>query len=133
MLKFIGYVMLFVLLIVFVVIFVMIFECGLSVLISVGIFMGEFYLILGLLWFILIGCLIFLIGCCMFWLIKGISELVLLVFIILSFEVVFFGILEKLEEFGVFNKIVSFVFFIGYLFNLVGLMVYCLFVVIFIV
>ncbi|HHL2517393.1 TPA: dicarboxylate/amino acid:cation symporter [Yersinia enterocolitica] len=132
MLKLTGYVMLFAPLTVFAAISAMISERGLSVLISAGIFMGEFYLTLGLLWLILIGCSILLIGRCTLRLIKGISEPALLAFTTSSSEASFPGTLEKLEEFGVSNKIASFVLPIGYSFNLVGSMAYCSFAVIFI-
>ncbi|HDL7412841.1 TPA: cation:dicarboxylase symporter family transporter, partial [Yersinia enterocolitica] len=132
MMKLTGYVMLFAPLTVFAAISAMISERGLSVLVSAGIFMGEFYLTLALLWVILIGCSALLIGRCIFRLVRSISEPALLAFTTSSSEAAFPGTLEKLEEFGVSNKIASFVLPIGYSFNLVGSMAYCSFAVIFI-
>ncbi|MDR0805914.1 MAG: dicarboxylate/amino acid:cation symporter [Enterobacteriaceae bacterium] len=132
MLKLTGYVMLFAPLTVFAAISAMIAERGLAVLVSAGIFMGEFYLTLGLLWVILIGCCVLLIGRCTLRLIRGIGEPALLAFTTSSSEAAFPGTLQSLEEFGVSNKIASFVLPIGYSFNLVGSMAYCSFAVIFI-
>ncbi|EMU6158115.1 dicarboxylate/amino acid:cation symporter, partial [Yersinia enterocolitica] len=117
MMKLTGYVMLFAPLTVFAAISAMISERGLSVLVSAGIFMGEFYLTLALLWVILIGCSALLIGRCIFRLVRSISEPALLAFTTSSSEAAFPGTLEKLEEFGVSNKIASFVLPIGYSFN----------------
>lgn len=132
MLKLTGYVMLFAPLTVFAAISAMISERGLGVLVSAGIFMGEFYFTLAGLWVILIGCSVLLIGRCTLRLIKGISEPALLAFTTSSSEAAFPGTLEALEKFGVSNKIASFVLPIGYSFNLVGSMAYCSFAVIFI-
>ncbi|EBR0130609.1 dicarboxylate/amino acid:cation symporter, partial [Salmonella enterica subsp. enterica serovar Ajiobo] len=132
MLKLTGYVMLFAPLTVFAAISGMIAERGLGVLVSAGIFMGEFYFTLAMLWVILIGLAAVVVGRCIFRLTKGITEPALLAFTTSSSEAAFPGTLEKLEEFGVSNKIASFVLPIGYSFNLVGSMAYCSFAVIFI-
>ncbi|MDN0005907.1 dicarboxylate/amino acid:cation symporter [Providencia stuartii] len=132
MLKLTGYVMLFAPLTVFAAISGMIAERGLGVLVSAGIFMGEFYFTLAMLWVILIGLAAVLVGRCVFRLTKGITEPALLAFTTSSSEAAFPGTLEKLEQFGVSNKIASFVLPIGYSFNLVGSMAYCSFAVIFI-
>lgn len=132
MLKLTGYVMLFAPLTVFAAMSGMIAERGLSVLVSAGIFMGEFYLTLASLWIILIGLSVLIVGRCILRLTKSISEPALLAFTTSSSEAAFPITLEKLEEFGVSNKIASFVLPIGYSFNLVGSMAYCSFAVIFI-
>ncbi|HAT1683425.1 TPA: dicarboxylate/amino acid:cation symporter [Klebsiella oxytoca] len=132
MLKMTGYVMLFAPLTVFAAISGMIAERGLSVLVSAGIFMGEFYSTLILLWIILIGAAVILTGPCIFRLAKKITEPAILAFTTSSSEAAFPGTLEKLEEFGVSPKIASFVLPIGYSFNLVGSMAYCSFATIFI-
>ena len=132
MLKLTGYVMLFAPLTVFAAISGMIAERGLGVLVSAGIFMGEFYFTLAMLWVILIGLAAVVVGRCIFRMTKGITEPALLAFTTSSSEAAFPGTLEKLEEFGVSNKIASFVLPIGYSFNLVGSMAYCSFSVIFI-
>lgn len=132
MLKITGYVMLFAPFTVFAAISAMIAERGLGVLVSAGIFMGEFYMTLGLLWVILIGASFATIGPCVIRLTRGISEPALLAFTTSSSEAAFPGTLKALEKFGVSPKIASFVLPIGYSFNLVGSMAYCSFATIFI-
>ncbi|WP_314421793.1 dicarboxylate/amino acid:cation symporter [Pseudescherichia vulneris] len=132
MLKITGYVMLFAPFTVFAAISAMIAERGLGVLVSAGIFMGEFYMTLGLLWVILIGISLATIGPCVLRLTKGISEPALLAFTTSSSEAAFPGTLKALEKFGVSPKIASFVLPIGYSFNLVGSMAYCSFATLFI-
>ncbi|MGJ7062511.1 dicarboxylate/amino acid:cation symporter [Morganella morganii] len=132
MLKLTGYVMLFAPLTVFAAISGMIAERGLVVLLEAGIFMGEFYLTLATLWLVLIGLAVLIVGCCILRLTKGIAEPALLAFTTSSSEAAFPGTLKQLEQFGVSNKIASFVLPIGYSFNLVGSMAYCSFAVIFI-
>ncbi len=132
MLKITGYVMLFAPFTVFAAISAMIAERGLGVLVSAGIFMGEFYMTLGLLWVILVGATFATIGPCAFRLTRGISEPALLAFTTSSSEAAFPGTLKALEKFGVSPKIASFVLPIGYSFNLVGSMAYCSFATIFI-
>ncbi|WP_317419832.1 MULTISPECIES: dicarboxylate/amino acid:cation symporter [unclassified Morganella (in: enterobacteria)] len=132
MLKLTGYVMLFAPLTVFAAISGMIAERGLVVLLEAGIFMGEFYLTLATLWLVLIGLAVLITGRCILHLTKGITEPALLAFTTSSSEAAFPGTLKQLEQFGVSNKIASFVLPIGYSFNLVGSMAYCSFAVIFI-
>lgn len=132
MLKITGYVMLFAPFTVFAAISAMIAERGLGVLVSAGIFMGEFYMTLGLLWVILIGISLATIGPCVLRLTKGIAEPALLAFTTSSSEAAFPGTLRALEKFGVSPKIASFVLPIGYSFNLVGSMAYCSFATLFI-
>ena len=132
MLKITGYVMLFAPFTVFAAISAMIAERGLGVLVSAGIFMGEFYMTLGLLWVILIGASFATIGPCVLRLTRGISKPALLAFTTSSSEAAFPGTLKALEKFGVSPKIASFVLPIGYSFNLVGSMAYCSFATLFI-
>lgn len=132
MLKITGYVMLFAPFTVFAAISAMIAERGLGVLVSAGIFMGEFYMTLALLWVILIGASFVTIGPCILRLTKRIAEPALLAFTTSSSEAAFPGTLKALETFGVSPKIASFVLPIGYSFNLVGSMAYCSFATIFI-
>lgn len=132
MLQLTNYVMLFAPITVFAAISTMIAKHGLSVLISASIFMGEFYFTLALLWVILIGVSLLIIGPCVIRLVKNIMEPVLLAFTTSSSEAAFPGTLKKLEQFGISNKIASFVLPIGYSFNLVGSMAYCSFAIIFI-
>ncbi|MEG1601082.1 cation:dicarboxylase symporter family transporter, partial [Citrobacter sp.] len=107
-------------------------ERGLGVMVSAGIFMGEFYLTLGMLWAILIGLSTMIVGPCISRLTKSILEPALLAFTTSSSEAAFPGTLDKLEKFGVSSKIASFVLPIGYSFNLVGSMAYCSFATVFI-
>ena len=132
MLKLTGYVMLFAPLTVFAAISGLIAERGLGVMVSAGIFMGEFYLTLGMLWAILIGLSTVIVGPCISRLTKAILEQALLAFTTSSSEAAFPGTLDKLEKFGVSSKIASFVLPIGYSFNLVGSMAYCSFATVFI-
>lgn len=132
MLKLTGYVMLFAPLTVFAAISGLIAERGLGVMVSAGIFMGEFYLTLGMLWAILIGLSTMIVGPCIGRLTKAILEPALLAFTTSSSEAAFPGTLDKLEKFGVSSKIASFVLPIGYSFNLVGSMAYCSFATVFI-
>ena len=132
MLKLTGYVMLFAPLTVFAAISGLIAERGLGVMVSAGIFMGEFYLTLGMLWAMLIGLSAGIVGPCIGRLTKAILEPALLAFTTSSSEAAFPGTLDKLEKFGVSSKIASFVLPIGYSFNLVGSMAYCSFATVFI-
>ncbi|ECF6074266.1 dicarboxylate/amino acid:cation symporter [Salmonella enterica subsp. houtenae] len=132
MLKLTGYVMLFAPLTVFAAISGLIAERGLGVMVSAGIFMGEFYLTLGMLWAILIGLSTVIVGPCIGRLTKAILEPALLAFTTSSSEAAFPGTLDRLEKFGVSSKIASFVLPIGYSFNLVGSMAYCSFATVFI-
>ncbi|WP_396016215.1 dicarboxylate/amino acid:cation symporter [Escherichia coli] len=132
MLKLTGYVMLFAPLTVFAAISALIAERGLAVMVSAGIFMGEFYFTMLLLWVLLIGLAIVYVGPCIRRLTRALSEPALLAFTTSSSEAAFPGTLEKLEQFGVSPKIASFVLPIGYSFNLVGSMAYCSFATVFI-
>ncbi|EAM5884356.1 dicarboxylate/amino acid:cation symporter [Salmonella enterica] len=132
MLKLTGYVMLFAPLTVFAAISGLIAERGLGVMVSAGIFMGEFYLTLGMLWVILIGLTVMIVGPCISRLTRMIFEPALLAFSTASSEAAFPGTLNQLEKFGVSPKIASFVLPIGYSFNLVGSMAYCSFATVFI-
>lgn len=87
--------------------------------VSAGIFMGEFYFTMLLLWVLLIGLAIVYVGSCIRRLTRALSEPALLAFTTSSSEAAFPGTLEKLEQFGVSPKIASFVLPIGYSFNLV--------------
>ncbi|MGP1955184.1 MAG: dicarboxylate/amino acid:cation symporter, partial [Arsenophonus sp. NC-QC1-MAG3] len=99
---------------------------------STSIFMGEFYFTLALLWMILIGLSVLIVGPCILRLVKNIMDPALLAFTTSSSEAAFPATLKKLEQFGISNKIASFVLPIGYSFNLAGSMAYCSFAVIFI-
>ena len=105
---------------------------GLHVLFTYGKFMASFYLTMGTLWLVLalIGGL--LVGPRIITLIKSIREPLLLAFSTASSEAAYPKTLERLEQFGIKNKIASFVLPVGYSFNLDGSMLYCTFATIFI-
>jgi Na+/H+-dicarboxylate symporter len=107
-------------------------KSGVGVLSTYGIFMGEFYLAIGLLWVVLtIAGFIFL-GPRVFALLREMREPTLLAFSTASSEAAFPKTLEGLERFGVKNRIAAFVLPIGYSFNLDGSMMYCTFATVFI-
>ncbi|HEY6640625.1 dicarboxylate/amino acid:cation symporter [Povalibacter sp.] len=132
MLKVTGYVMLFAPLAVFGALATTVAKQGLDILRVYGIFMGEFYLGLLLLWVILtiLGGLI--IGPRVVRLIKRVRGPVILAFSTASSEAAYPRTLEELEKFGCSNRIASFVLPVGYSFNLDGSMMYCTFAVMFI-
>jgi Na+/H+-dicarboxylate symporter len=107
-------------------------KSGVGVLSTYGIFMGEFYLAIILLWVVLtIAGFIFL-GPRVFALLREMREPTLLAFSTASSEAAFPKTLEGLERFGVKNRIAAFVLPIGYSFNLDGSMMYCTFATVFI-
>lgn len=105
---------------------------GLGVLFSYGIFIGEFYLGLLLLWCVLLGVAFLLVKKRVVTLIQRIREPLLLAFSTASSEAAFPKTLEELERFGCANRIVSFVLPLGYSFNLDGSMMYMTFASLFI-
>ena len=132
MLKVTGYVMLFAPFAVFGALATTVAKQGLGILKVYGIFMGEFYMGLLLLWVILavLGGLI--IGPRVRNLIKRVRGPVVLAFSTASSEAAYPRTLEELEKFGCSNRIASFVLPVGYSFNLDGSMMYCTFAVMFI-
>jgi len=105
---------------------------GLGVLFSYGIFIGEFYFGLLLLWTLLIAAAFLLVKKRVVTLVKRIREPLLLAFSTASSEAAFPKTLEELERFGCANRIVSFVLPLGYSFNLDGSMMYMTFASLFI-
>lgn len=132
MLKLTGYVMNFAPFAVFSAICVVIATKGFGVLGTYGIFMGEFFIGLVILWIILTAAGYVLVGNRIFTLIKRIKEPFLIAFSTSSSEAAFPKLTEELERFGCNNKIVSFVLPLGYSFNLDGSMLYMTFASIFI-
>ncbi len=132
MLKVTGYVMLFAPFAVFGALATTVAKQGLGILKVYGIFMGEFYFGLLLLWVILtlLGGLV--IGPRILRLIKRVRSPVILAFSTASSEAAYPRTLEELEKFGCSNRIASFVLPVGYSFNLDGSMMYCTFAVMFI-
>ncbi|MFK3740546.1 dicarboxylate/amino acid:cation symporter [Massilia sp. TN1-12] len=132
MLKVTGYVMNFAPVAVFAAVAGVIAKSGVGVLATYGVFMGEFYLGIILLWLILIGVGILFVGPRLLKLIAELREPTILAFTCASSEAAFPKTLEGLERFGVKNRLAAFVLPIGYSFNLDGSMMYCTFATIFI-
>jgi Na+/H+-dicarboxylate symporter len=132
MLKVTGYVMLFAPLAVFGALASMVAKEGLEIIGVYGLFIGEFYLGILLLWGVLIALGFAVIGPSVLRLIRRMREPVLLAFSTASSEAAYPKTLEELERFGCSNRIASFVLPVGYSFNLDGSMMYCTFAVMFI-
>jgi Na+/H+-dicarboxylate symporter len=132
MLKVTGYVMLFAPLAVFGALAGIVSKQGLEIIGVYGIFMGEFYLGLLILWVILTMLGGFVIGPRVVRLIKRVREPTILAFSTASSEAAYPKTLEELERFGCSNRVASFVLPLGYSFNLDGSMMYCTFAVMFI-
>ncbi len=132
MLKVTSYVMLFAPLAVFGALASTVASRGLGILGVYGLFVGEFYLGLVLLWLLLLGIVSLVIGRGVFRLVRRIREPLLLAFSTASSEAAYPKTLEELERFGCSNRVASFVLPMGYSFNLDGSMMYCTFAVMFI-
>ncbi|MES2017440.1 MAG: dicarboxylate/amino acid:cation symporter [Pseudomonadota bacterium] len=132
MLKVTGYVMQFAPFAVFAAVTAVVAKSGLSVLATYGVFMGEFYLAIILLWVVLTIAGFMFLGPRVFALLREMREPTLLAFSTASSEAAFPKTLEGLERFGVRNRIAAFVLPIGYSFNLDGSMMYCTFATVFI-
>jgi len=105
---------------------------GWEVLVTYGIFMGEFYFGLLILWVLMLAAGFLLIRKRIFILLRRIKEPFLIAFSTASSEAAYPKMIEELERFGCNNKIVSFVLPLGYSFNLDGSMMYMTFASIFI-
>ncbi len=105
---------------------------GLGVIITYGKFVGGFYLSLLILWTALFVAGRMVIGRRAGELVSEIREPVLIAFSTASSEAAYPKLLEKLERFGIANRIASFVLPLGYSFNLDGSMMYCAFATMFI-
>jgi Na+/H+-dicarboxylate symporter len=105
---------------------------GLGVIVTYGKFVGGFYFSLLILWAALALAGRIVIGKRTGELITEIREPVIIAFSTASSEAAYPKLLEKLERFGVANRIASFVLPLGYSFNLDGSMMYCAFATMFI-
>lgn len=132
MLKVTGYVMLFAPLAVFGALTSTVAKNGLDIIRVYGLFMGEFYFSLLLLWCVLTLLGAVVIGRPVFKLLQRIREPAILAFSTASSESAYPKTLEELERFGCSNRVASFVLPMGYSFNLDGSMMYCTFAVMFI-
>ncbi len=132
MLKVTGYVMIFAPLAVLGALASTVAKEGLGIIGVYGVFIGEFYLGLALLWGILIALGVMFVGPGVLRLVRGIRGPVLLAFSTASSEAAYPRTLEELERFGCSNRVASFVLPVGYSFNLDGSMMYCTFAIMFI-
>lgn len=132
MLKVTSYVMHFAPVAVFAAIAAVIAKQGLGMLKSYGIFVGEFYLGLAILWATLGVAGFLILGRRVFSLLRHIREPALLAFGTASSEAAYPKLLQQLERFGCEEKIAGFVLPLGYSFNLDGSMMYMTFAVLFI-
>lgn len=131
-LKLTGYVMNFAPVAVFGAMTAVIAKQGIGILKTYSIFIGEFYLGLGILWLVLILAGGVFIGKRVLDLVRRIKEPTLLAFSTSSSEAAFPKTMTELERFGCKDKIVSFVLPLGYSFNLDGSMMYMTFASLFI-
>jgi Na+/H+-dicarboxylate symporter len=132
MLKVTGYVMRYAPVAVFAGIAAIIAQQGLGVLISYGVFIGEFYLGLFCLWLVLATVGFLLLGRRVGSLLRHIREPVLLAFGTASSEAAYPKLLQQLERFGCDERICGLVLPLGYSFNLDGSMMYMTFACLFI-
>jgi Na+/H+-dicarboxylate symporter len=132
MLKVTGYVMLFAPLAVFGALASTVAKEGLGIIRVYGLFVGEFYFGLLVLWIVLIILGGLVIGPRVLQLVRRVREPVILAFSTASSEAAYPKTLEELERFGCSNRVASFVLPVGYSFNLDGSMMYCTFAVMFI-
>ncbi len=105
---------------------------GFGVLETYLIFIGEFYLALAMVWVAIYIVSLQVVGRKINTLIAKITPPLSLSFATSSSEVAYPAVFEALEEFGVREKISSFVMPMGYSFNMIGSMVYFSFAIIFI-
>jgi len=105
---------------------------GLGIVVTLGLFVGSFYVGLACLWLILFAAAFAFIGPRAASLIRYIREPILLAFSTASSEAAYPRTLEALERFGVPPRIASFVLPLGYSFNLDGSMMYMTFATLFI-
>ncbi len=132
MLKVTAYVMNFAPVAVFAAVSGVVAKSGLGVLQTYGVFMGEFYFSIFVLWLTLIFIGYLFLGKRITPLLRELRMPTLLAFSTASSEAAFPKTLEGLERFGVKNRIASFVLPLGYSFNLDGSMMYCTFATVFI-
>jgi Na+/H+-dicarboxylate symporter len=126
-LKITGYVMKVAPLAVFGAITAVIAKQGLGVLSTYGIFIGEFYFSLIILWQVIILVGFVVLRKSVFKLVGSIKDAMLIAFSTSTSEAAYPKVLLELENFGCSNKIVSFVLPLGYSFNLDGSMMYMTF------
>ena len=107
-------------------------ERGPEIIMTLGKFVGSFYVGLFLLWGVLIAAAFLIVGPRTRHLVRYIRDPVVLAFSTASSEAAYPRTLEALDRFGVPPRIASFVLPLGYSFNLDGSMMYMTFASIFI-
>jgi Na+/H+-dicarboxylate symporter len=107
-------------------------ERGPQIVMTLGKFVGSFYLGLFILWAVLIGVCFVIVGPRTRRLVRYIRDPVVLAFSTASSEAAYPRTLEALDRFGVPPRIASFVLPLGYSFNLDGSMMYMTFATLFI-
>ena len=132
MLQVTNYVMRFAPLAVFTAVASALAERGPEIIMTLGKFVGSFYLGLFLLWGVLVGAAFLIVGPRTRHLVRYIRDPVVLAFSTASSEAAYPRTLEALDRFGVPPRIASFVLPLGYSFNLDGSMMYMTFASIFI-
>lgn len=132
MLKITGYVMTFAPVAVFAALAAVVATQGLGVLVDYGRLVGSFYIGLLILWALLVGAGFVVLGPSIGKLIGSLRDPLVLAFATASSEAAYPRVLAKVEEYGVANRVASFVLPLGYSFNLDGSMMYCTFAAMFI-
>lgn len=105
---------------------------GLGILMVYGKFVGSFYATLVVLWAVLIGAGFLVLGANVFRLVREVRQPMLVGFSTASSEAAYPRVMEKLEDFGVKERVIGFVLPLGYSFNLDGSMIYTAFAALFI-
>jgi Na+/H+-dicarboxylate symporter len=106
---------------------------GASVIVTYASFIGGYYLALLLLWIAMVAAGSMLLGASTLReLLAAVRQPALIALATTSAEAAYPSLLERLEAFGVPNRIAGFVLPLGYAFNLIGSMCYCTFAVLFI-
>lgn len=105
---------------------------GLGILLVYGKFVGSFYITLAVLWTVLIGAGFVVLKKDVFRLVREVRQPMLLGFSTASSEAAYPRVMEKLEGFGVKERVIGFVLPLGYSFNLDGSMIYTAFAALFV-
>ncbi|WVT76624.1 dicarboxylate/amino acid:cation symporter (plasmid) [Sinorhizobium chiapasense] len=105
---------------------------GLGILMVYGKFVGSFYATLVVLWAVLVGAGFLVLGSNVFRLVREVRQPMLVGFSTASSEAAYPRVMEKLEDFGVKERVIGFVLPLGYSFNLDGSMIYTAFAALFI-
>jgi len=132
MLKVTEYVMLFAPVGVFGAVAAAITTQGIGVLATYGKFIGTFYVSLVVLWSVLIAAGFLFLGARVFSLLKTVREPMLIAFTTASSEAAYPKLMERLDRFGVNERVTALTLPLGYSFNLDGSMVYQAFAALFI-